>query len=556
MARTTYTEISHRLTDITAKSEAGYSMTDLLGYSSFSDIKTDDFIPDDIMSDERNHNILDGSLKLIPAVSSDLNWGAWSNSKSDASGNFTTNPILTAVFTNPHTSSGITLAFSGDAYPKQIQVTWYSGTTVLASQTFTVDSMLYFCDRTVENYNKVVLTFIGMSLPRRHLKIGEIDYGQIKVWSKGDVLSANILEEVNLTSSEISINTLEFSVHDENEEFNMLNPDGVYAALQEKQRLSVKQYINDAPMLMGRFYLDTWENTSATVAEFTAYDAIGLLEKCDDYKTSSMWTSVAASVIFADIFAAAGWTNYTVESAIASELVSGYIPICTIREALHHLCLALRCSCIPNRTGTIEIKRLPSGAATKLIGKSRKFGSPTIKQNALVNSVAVTSYEFSAASGSTQLYADELAVGTYEITFNRPATGLTVSGATIVKSGINYAKITVAAAGTVTITGHLYESQTSVYTYEADGVTAANRAQKAVSNVFLVSSMNAASLAQFLYDDYQRRIVQKFSMAVEDENPGDNVDVDTMLGARKTGVVTSMDIDLTGGFIADMEVRG
>lgn len=239
MARTTYTEISHKLTDVTAKTEAAYTMPDLLAYSSLDDLKEEDFIPDNIASDERNHNILDGSFKLIPEVPTTLNWGAWTNSKTDGNGDFAVDPGLTATFENPHTSSGITFSFAGDARPNQIHIEWYNGASLLASGLYDVDAMIYFAKETVENYNLVEMTFIGTNLPRRHIKFAGIDYGEIKVWSKDGILKANILEEVNLTSSEISINTLDFSVHDENEEFNMLNPEGVYVALQEKQRLTL-----------------------------------------------------------------------------------------------------------------------------------------------------------------------------------------------------------------------------------------------------------------------------------------------------------------------------
>lgn len=37
-------------------------------------------------------------------------------------------------------------------------------------------------------------------------------------------MSANILEEVDLLSSEISINTLDFTVYSEDDDFNIINP--------------------------------------------------------------------------------------------------------------------------------------------------------------------------------------------------------------------------------------------------------------------------------------------------------------------------------------------
>jgi len=555
MARTTYAEISHRLTDPTAKTEAAYSMDDLMAYSDFARIKDESFEADKIATFEHNCWVLDGSMSLVPANPTYLAWGVWSDSLADANGDFAANPQLEATFANVHTSAGITFTFVGDSHPRQVVISWYYGTTLLAAQTYTVDAMSYFAKRVVENYNKVSIQFIGTSVPHRRIKIAEIDYGQIKTWSRDALISAAILEEINLTSSEISVNTLSFSVHDGDDDFNMLNPSGVYAALQKKQVLTAREYVNGSLVKMGKFYLDTWKNPSAAIADFEAYDAMGLFDTIT-YKTSSMWSGVAAGTVFAGIFAAAGWTEYSIETGIASELVSGYIPVVTVREALHQLCFALRCSCMPNREGVIEIRRLPSSSAAKAIEKSQKFGSQSITQNSLVNSVAVTAYAFTAAASSSQLYSTTLAAGSYEIIFSQPATGLTISGGTITASGINYARITVPAAGTVTISGYAYEASEAVYTYEASGLTDNTRSQATVDGIYLVSGNKAVALAQFLYEDYRRRIVQSFSLALEDEKVGDNANVDTMLGTRKSGVITKLDINLTGGFIADCEVRG
>ena len=178
-----------------------------------------------------------------------------------------------------------------------------------------------------------------------------------------------------------------------------------------------------------------------------------------------------------------------------------------------------------------------------------------VEQRALVNSVAVTAHAYTAGA-STQLFSQSLTAGTYDIRFDKPATGLSITGATITSSGVNYALITVSGAGTVTITGTPLVDSTKRYLYEAGSLDAASRIQAKVDDNTLVSATNAAALAQFLYEDYQRRIVQSFKLKLENEMPGDNADVDTFLDARKTGMFTKLEIDLTGGFLAECEVRG
>jgi len=208
----TYTEILQRITDASAKSEASYSLSDILSYSDYSQIKDEESIDGRISSYEHNLFVLDGKQWLIPTDYTTMRWGIWSNSVSNINGDFISNPILTVNLSTIHTTTGITISFGGDSYAKQVIVKWYNNTTLLETKTDTVNNTVYFVDLTVENYNKVVIEFIGTNIPYRHIKINEIDFGQIFIWTKDTIISANILEEINLTSSEITINTLDFSI--------------------------------------------------------------------------------------------------------------------------------------------------------------------------------------------------------------------------------------------------------------------------------------------------------------------------------------------------------
>ena len=556
MARTTYAEISHKLVDGTAKSEAAYAMTTLLAKTSFAQLKDDNYTVQSDTRETLEHNawLADGTALLAPDNPATITWGVWSKQQSNSAGVFPVPPVLTATFASVHTSAGLTFLFCGDTWPSSLTITWYQGATVLAAQTFTVDRAAYFAELTVAGYNRVTVAFNGTKVPKRRVKLAEIDYGALIIWGASNITKGTLLEECNPTSAECTVNTLDFEIHDTNAKFNMLNPAGAYVALQQKQELTVAEYINGERVALGKYYLDTWENKTATIAAFTAYGALGLFDSIE-FMTSDLYSGVAAGTIYAAIFATAGWTNYTIDAAVSAELVTGYIPCVSVREALHQLSFALRAACLQTRAGGIEIKRVPGAGAPAAIEKSQKLGSQTVKQTELVNSVAVTAHAFTAGA-STQLYTQALTTGSYIIKFDKPATGLSITGGTITASGVNYAAVTVATAGTVTITGTPLVDSTKVYTVEAVGLTALTRAQAAAEDCTLVSATNAAALAQYLYDDYQRRIVQSFTLLMTTERAGDNVDVDTMLGSRKTGVITKLDIDITGGLLADCEVRG
>ena len=558
MSRTTYAEIRHKLVDVTAKPEVAYSTADKLAKTSYAQIKDDVYTvgADALETLECNAWPLDGSKQIEPDDPATVTWGLWTNSVTSAAGAFAVPPALQTTFASVHTSTGLTFFFSGDTWPSEMIITWYNGATQLAQQVYQPTGLVFYAERLVTNYNKITIQFTGTKVPQRHLKIAEIDFGGVVIWGKTapKLISAKVLEEVDLTSNELTIDTLDFSVHDENSDFNMLNPGGVYVALQQNQELQVTEYLNGAPIAMGVYYLDTWENESPTVAKFSADSIMGVFDKVD-YRTGPLWAGTAASVVFADIFAAAGFTNYTIDAALATEPVYGCLDIVSVRAALQNVCLATRSTIITARDGAVKVVRLPSTAAPQEIEKSQKLGQQKVKQTPVVNSVLVTSHAF-AAGASTTLYTGTLTAGTYEVTFQTQATGIGVTGATLVTAGVNYAKVTVATTGTVTITGNELKEYELQHLYESPGLSATTRSQVKVEDCPLIAPQNAAAIAQYLHEDYQRRIVQSFKIQVVDEAVGDNLDVNTMLDARKTCIITKMEIDLTGGFLADCEVRG
>lgn len=502
--RRTSAEVSLRVVDEEAKQDATMTMPDLHPLSSLAEIHDDNYDGGAAPTFEWNQWV-SGAPLYYPGTE----MGAWSNGMTDMDGEFETNPVLTAVLPVSISTAGITLTFGGDCWPQETVTTWYSGATVLATQTDAVAGYNHFIDLGVDNYNKVTVEFVGTTVPHRRVRILEIDFGQILIWSGSEIITASKLEEVNLTSTQLPLSTLDVKVHDTNEEFNMLNPQGIYQYLREKQRIYVNEIVNGVRVSMGRAYLETWDNESATIANFKAKCALWLFDGAQ-FAQAAMWSNTAATAVFSQIFTAAGWADYEIHDGIGAQTLSGYIQTGTVRQALQQACFALRASCRQERDGLVHIRRLPVSITDKPIEKSSKAADgQSIEQEALVNSVVVTAYTFSAD-----------------------------------------------ANGSVEVGGVKYDVTETSYTKESPGLTAATRAQEAVSGVYLISTANGQAVADWLYDDYQRRIKQSFKLILDDEEPGDNVDVDTMMGQRKVGVITKATIDLTGGFLGDVEVRG
>ena len=501
--RRTSASVSIRVVNESAKQDATMAMPDLHPLTSLAQIRDDKDKTDAAPTFELNM-----WTSGAPNYHAGMELGAWSGTQAGAGGAFTAPPVLTATLTVPISTAGITITFGGDCWPSQTVTTWYIGTTVLATQTDAVSGYNHFVDRGVDNYNKVTIAFSGTIAPYRRVRIAEIDFGQILIWAGAEIIKADKTEEVNLTSAQLPFSTVNVQVHDDNQEFNILNPLGIYKYLQQKQRITLTETVDGVEIPMGKAYLEKWNSETSTIANFTANCALWLFDGVQ--YASPMWSNATASTIFSAVFGAAGWTDYEIHDNIGTQTLSGYIPTGTVRAALQQACFALRASCMMERDGKIHIRRLPASTADRPIDKDVKAADgQKIEQEKLVNSIVVTAYTFTANT-----------------------------------------------SGSVDVGGTKYNVTETKYTKEAPNLTAATRAQESVSGVYLVSTANGQALADWLYADRQRRIKQSFKLILDDETVGTNVDVDTMMGQRKVGIITKMKVDMTGGFLADVEVRG
>ena len=104
---------------------------------------------------------------------------------------------------------------------------------------------------------------------------------------------------MDLLSSEVRINTLELTLFNREGAFSILNPAGVFDVLQHKQQFTVWEDVLENAQAekvshnMGTFYLSEWENTSDTLASFSAVDA------------GACWTPLLTGAAFNDTTAAA-----------------------------------------------------------------------------------------------------------------------------------------------------------------------------------------------------------------------------------------------------------
>lgn len=548
------TSISFGLVDATAKPDSTFSTADKQPFIDMQELKRDELEIKRFATLERDYFRLDGTFELFPDNPTPHDFGLWSASMSDENGDFETPIVLTVEFTEQHSSLGLTFTFhetTGD-YCDNLNVKWY-GAALLSDINYKPDSTVYFADNEVDGYRKIVITFYSTIRPYRYLKLVQLDFGQIKLFADGDLISANVFEEIDPISSELRINTLDFTLYSENAEFSILNPQGIFTRLQQRQPLRVHRYLDGVKKNVGTYYLDEWENEDEHNINMKAIDLVGVIDGTKFM--GGMYNGVTAATIVQQIMASAD-AEFQLHSSLVNIILSGYIPICTHREALQQVAFAIGAIVDCSRYHKIKIYPVPD-AVSGVIGKDRKFEGHKLKLKQLVTGVEVTAHKYIAVDEVVELLNDNLSTGTYEVTFNEPVHSLSIIGATITSSGVNYARINVISAGNVILTGKKYTDSKQIYGAYNTNLAIGEKANVlTVESATLISNSNAQAVAQRVYDYYQQRHQDDGEILLKNEECGQLVEISSLNNQKIKGIVEKLDIDLTGGFIANATITG
>lgn len=552
----TSVKIEFGLFDTTAKSDSNPSVTDSQPFVNVEDLKLEKINVGKYATLEENQFLLDGNFDLFPDSPSSMQWGLWSNCMSNNEGLFAIPPQITFSFSQSHSSLGLTLVFyeSTNDYSSEVNIIWCDHlNNIISEKIFYPTSAKMFVENKVDDYRKIVVTFIKTNKPYRYLKLSAIQYGLLKILNNDEIEKANILEEINPLSDEISINTLEFELHSENADFSILNPKGLFSLLQQRQKLRVIETVDTNEINMGTFYLDDWSNDKENNSKMKAVDLIGIIDKTRF--NGGIYQNTSASTIIQNIMLSAN-VEYSLDTAFNTVALSGYIPICTHREALQQVAFAIGAIVDCSREDKIRIYP-PTHKPSSLIGYNKKFDSQTLKLKSLVTGVDVITHSYTKSDTVKELLNERLEVGSYRIEFSSPIHSVTATNATIIKYNVNFADIEVVKNSEVVLTGKEYIDNKQVVSRRTQNLSSgASPNVLKVENATLVSLSNAKSTAERIYDYYQNRYENEFSMVVGDEAVSDFVLVESMRNEKLRGIIETMNIDLTGGFIGKTKISG
>lgn len=212
-----------------------------------------------------------------------------------------------------------------------------------------------------------------------------------------------------------------------------------------------------------------------------------------------------------------------------------------------------------SRGELIRIAPAPSKASGMITYDRKLQDGSKVTLNPLITAVAVTAHRYLPGESTEELYRDTLDPGTYRVTFNAPAVvgSLTVTGAELTESGVNLCTLTVAEAGEVCVTGRKYADSTVVLKRTAANLPPnVQDNELTVTDATLVDPSRAEAVAVRVLEHYAQRYEQNFSMVAGDEKLADRLIIQSFGGEMVRGMLTKLEFDLTGGFLADAKVIG
>lgn len=331
---------------------------DFTYYSDFKSIFHETFGRKKCATLERNFLKVDGSM-IFPVID-DPWWGInppleeglisrelISDRKFELSIRFNTSPLEI---------KGLTISF-GDNYPTNFDIEGADGQSI---QVRNNDKKIWTTETILHNVTNIKLSFYRMKELNNRLRIEYIKFGLGLVYTNDDILGSSLDTYVSPISEDVPQTDFYVKLKNENNTFNIDNPDSPINYLETMQELDV-MYGYELPeskriewVRGGRLYCSKWESGENEITIY-AQDIFRNMDK--EYIKGEM--ELYGKTFYAlatDIFNDMGIRDYYIDERLREVISKNPIPRVQHKEALQIIANATRCSLSQSRNGQIRLE--------------------------------------------------------------------------------------------------------------------------------------------------------------------------------------------------------
>jgi len=313
---------------------------------------------------ERDYFKLDGSFRIPPRPDEgDNELGWWSGELCGADGVFAVPQTVEFTFVEEHNSMGLTIHFDDRtreyAADFDIDVFRLNGTPVTKTTVTGNTKTTYVWVQGLDNYGRIVITIKRWAKPFRRARIAEVDFGVIQVYEGDKLIKVNLIEQMNVVGDTLPANEIKFTIDNSSREFNILNPDGFYRFLKDRQEVDLSIGVEIAEdefefIDIKKYYLTDWQSDEgALTTTFTARNILELLEQ-KEYLPNAVETLYDLAE---DVLMNAGVEHYVIDEGLRDIPTTGFPEKITSRKALQCIGIAGKAAVYQDRAGITTIKR-------------------------------------------------------------------------------------------------------------------------------------------------------------------------------------------------------
>ncbi len=480
---------------------------------------------------------LDGTGQLLPDTPDRIGW--WSREPSNANGVLLRPPAITVTFPQLYTAAGLTFRFSPSTnqWCRKLEVAWYRGDLLLDLVSARPTAADWALTHGVADFDRVEIRFEETNTPFHFVKLQQLQIGRVMVFMGDELVKVRLLNEVDPSLSTLPVDTMTVEIRDR--KGRDLQP--------EKGQL-VRLY-RDGVQLATHYVTDA-QRQSRQNYRLHCQSAVGLLEDSflggiyEEYPVEHLLQAVLDGFPF------------SLDPAFSGETVTGYLPVCTRRQALQQIAFALGAVVTTKGDGSIRLQ-LPEESVSNFFDADRIFSGANLKRTFPVAAVELLTHSY-IPDGERKALLNETAVFGENVlfVFSEPYYDYQIAGGSLVDSGANWVRIT--ADGPVVLTAKKYSHIVEAYRKENSLLVAMERGNVVtVDKATLIHAGNVHRALQRLYDYYTMVDLLTQDVVVTGEIVGQLAESITPWDTPIVGYITEMESEFTDtGHRANIQIRG
>lgn len=371
------------------------------------------------------------------------------------------------------------------------------------------------------------------------MAINELKYKNTTITTLRDA-SCMLNESISLST--LPVDTLTATVVDE---------EGTLKALFDAQQYGeVIRYFHSGSQF-GKFYLEEIEQVGPIDWRFNCVSDIGLLVSSDHY--GGLYNGTKASEVIADVIG--GVIPYTLDAALQEVEVYGWLKKASRRDNLRDILFAIGGTIRRDTEGDCVITPYEADPEPYPIlsssfyktGGSATGGTPATQAILTEHAFAARDTDVVETLFDGEVVGEEIVtpkgstVTGIIVVFDEPHYDLSVQGATLLESGVNYAVLGSAAYGSLTGKKYTHTQRTLTRNGEATGTPNIVQSSKCA----LVNIRNSPSVADRVIAFYGYATKVTTDLIVTTQRPGDFVSFTDPYGISREGYIQSLEITMS-----------